>query len=169
MGKLPLNNIKWLTEDEIKNLKVQQIDTEKDVGYILEVDLEYPPELHKKHSNFPLAPETIEINFENLSPYAKKALQECNNTKKYKDTKLCATFHDRKKYIVHIKNLQLYLKLGMKLKKIWRAISFTQKAFIAPFISKCTHERQKATTKFEQDQFKKVVSILFFEKNYFIK
>jgi len=161
MEKLPLNNIQWLNEDEIKSFDVLNINVKGDIGYILEVDLEYPSNLHKKHSNFPLAPETIEINYENLSPYAKKALEDCNNTKKYTDSKLCATFNNRKKYIVHIKNLQLYLKLGMVLKKIWRVLSFHQKAFIAPFIAKCTYERQKSTTKFEQDQFKKVVSIIF--------
>lgn len=173
MEKLPLNNLKWLTSDEIENFDVSKIDCEGNVGYILEVDLDYPSSLHNKHSNFPLAPENTEINFENLSPYSKKALLECNGVKKYKDTKLCTTFNSRKKYIVHIKNLQLYLKLGMKLTKIWRAISFNQKSFIAPFISKCTFERQKASTKFEQDQFKKVVInflvlSIFFNKKFII-
>lgn len=168
MEKLPLNNLKWIDETQIENFDVMQVNTKGDTGYILEVDLDYPSNLHKKHSNFPLAPETIEIEYENLSPYAKKALQECNGTKKYKDTKLCATFHARKKYVVHIKNLQLYIQLGMKLSKIHRILSFTQKAFIAPFIAKCTHERQKSTTKFEQDQFKKVVS-LFLNVKYGIR
>ncbi|GFY17708.1 uncharacterized protein TNCV_1074431 [Trichonephila clavipes] len=41
-----------LTEQDILNLS-----DESDVGYILEVDLEYSSDLHDKHSDFPLAPE----------------------------------------------------------------------------------------------------------------
>ncbi|GFT57599.1 uncharacterized protein TNCV_3137121 [Trichonephila clavipes] len=53
---LPLKDFVWsdndLTEQDIFNLS-----DESDVGYILEVDLEYPSDLHDKHSDFPLAPE----------------------------------------------------------------------------------------------------------------
>ncbi|GFX99838.1 c2H2-type domain-containing protein [Trichonephila clavipes] len=53
---LPLKDFVWsdndLTEQDILNLS-----DESDVGYILEVDLEYPSDLHDKHSDFPLAPE----------------------------------------------------------------------------------------------------------------
>ncbi|GFX64225.1 hypothetical protein TNCV_2688051 [Trichonephila clavipes] len=52
---LPLKDFVWsdnnLTEQDILNL----LD-ESNVGYILEVDLEYPSDLHDKHSDFPLAP-----------------------------------------------------------------------------------------------------------------
>ena len=34
----------------------------------MEVDLEYPPELHDLHSDYPLAPEKMEISPEMLSP-----------------------------------------------------------------------------------------------------
>ncbi|GFX39805.1 uncharacterized protein TNCV_2645681 [Trichonephila clavipes] len=50
---LPLKDFVWsdndLTEQDILNLS-----DESDVGYILEVDLEYPSDLHDKHSDFPL-------------------------------------------------------------------------------------------------------------------
>ena len=78
--------------------------------------------------------------------------------KKYSDIKLSATFYDRKNYIVHFKNLKLYLSLGLQLTHIHRVLQFNQKPFIAPFIEKCTIERQKAKTKFEQNQFKLVAN-----------
>jgi hypothetical protein len=122
------------------------------------VDLKYPSKLHESHSNFPLAPENIEINYGNLSPYAKKSLFRSTQTKKYNDVKLSSTFFDRKNYVIHFKNLKLYLSLGMKLTCVHRVLKFRQKKFIAPFINMCTIERQKAKTKFEQDQFKKVAN-----------
>ena len=45
------------------------IDQKSDVGDIVEVDLEYPNELHKLHSDYPLAPEKLTalmIYFENI-------------------------------------------------------------------------------------------------------
>jgi hypothetical protein len=155
---LPYNNFFWLSRKCYKNYDWSNIDTEGEFGYLLEVDLHYPRSLHKSHDNFPLAPENIIINYENLSPYAKRALFDTNNTKKYSDIKLSATFHDRKNYIIHFKNLKLYLSLGMKLIHVHRVLQFSQKKFLSPFIEKCTLERQKATTKFEQDQFKKVAN-----------
>lgn len=156
--KLPYDNYFWLSRKCYSKYDWSQIDTEGEFGYILEVDLHYPKKLHKKHDNFPLAPENIIIEYENLSPYAKDALVRSTNTKKYSDIKLSATFHDRKNYVVHFKNLKLYLSLGLELTYIHRVLQFNQKPFIAPFIEKCTIERQKAKTKFEQNQFKLVAN-----------
>lgn len=158
MSKLPISNFKWLTEKIFYKIDWKNIETEGNKGYILEVDLSYPKHLHTEHDNFPLAPQNIELSYENLSPYAKKALNLCSGSKKFTDVKLSSTFYDRRNYIIHFKNLKLYLSLGMQLKKIHRVVEFTQKNFIAPFISKCTLERQQALSKFEQDQFKKLAN-----------
>jgi len=158
MSKLPISNLEWAQPETVSYIDWSQIDTELSTGYILEVDLSYPKCLHLKHENFPLAPENIKINFENLSPYAKRSLLECGNSNVYSDVKLSATFHKRLNYVVHFKNLKLYLNLGMKLNKIHKVLSFKQESFIAPFIEKCTLHRQASKTKFEQDQFKKVAN-----------
>jgi hypothetical protein len=48
---LPLKDFKWLDEDEMEELanSVEEVSATADEGYILEVDLHYPPELHKLH------------------------------------------------------------------------------------------------------------------------
>jgi hypothetical protein len=53
--------------------------------------------------------------------------------------------------------LKLYVDLGLKIEKISRILKFKQSNFIAPFIEKCTLSRQNSKTKFEMDQFKKLV------------
>ncbi|GFX31230.1 uncharacterized protein TNCV_2027311 [Trichonephila clavipes] len=89
---LPLKDFVWsdndLTEQDILNLS-----DESDVGYILEVDLEYPSDLHGRHSDFPLAPE-------NKPP------------PNYKESRLLTTLEPKTKYLLHYSNLKLYLKLG---------------------------------------------------------
>ena len=42
------------------------------IGYILEVDLEYPDELHGLHNGFQLAPEKLIVSSDMLSRYCKK-------------------------------------------------------------------------------------------------
>ena len=92
-------------------------------GCVLKVDLEYPKELRELHSDYPLAPDKIEIKREILSGYQLKIADLCNipigNVKK-----LVPNFFDQDKYVLHYKNLQLYLRLELKLKKIYRVLEF---------------------------------------------
>ena len=166
MGKLPQSDFTWMSEEEIKNFDIDCVDLDGEEGYILERDLKYPKKLHKKHDNLPLAPEIIQVGFENLSPYAKKALLKTDNKTKYKDTKLISCFHNRENYVVHCKNLKLYKDLGLEITKISRILKFKQSNFIAPFIEKCTESRQSSTTKFEMDQFKKLVNNIFDKRSH---
>ena len=53
--QLPVSDFKW-SEDKIDDILVTTEESEK--GYIVEVDLEYPSELHDLHNDYPLAPET---------------------------------------------------------------------------------------------------------------
>ena len=160
MSHLPKSDFEWLSTSEVENFDISKIDLEGEFGYFLDCDLHYPKKLHKKHDNLPLAPEVLEINFECLSPYAKKLLLS-DNIKTYKETKLVSSFLDRINYGVHIKNLKLYLDLGMQLKKIHRILKFKQAKIFAPFIQKCTDARQASKTKFEGDQFKKLSNSVY--------
>lgn len=156
--KLPVGGAVWLSQEEVSNFEIQKVDLEGEFCFIVECDLLYPEALHISHSNLPLAPEVIEVNDSNLSPYSKTALIETEGQSKYKDTKLVSHFFPRTKYVLHAKNLRLYVELGMVVKKVHRVLRMKQDNFIASFIAQCTKARQNSKTKFEGDQFKKLAN-----------
>ena len=57
---LLLNNFEWMTENDLSNWR--QFSDQEGKGCILEVDLEYPKELHNLHNDLPLAPERVVVN-----------------------------------------------------------------------------------------------------------
>ena len=113
---LPYSGLKWLNQKETVRFNVDSIEENSSIGYILEVDLEYPSEFHDLHNDYPLAPKKLGINQNMLSKY-------CSNiASKYAIkiggiNKLVPSLGNKRKYVVHYKNLRLYLSLGMKLTK----------------------------------------------------
>ena len=88
---------------------------------ILEVDLEYPQKLHDLHNDYLLAPEKTKVSSGMLSEYCKRIVD------KYKISiglvnKLIPTLRDKKEYVLHYRNLQLYLDLDLKIKKVHRML-----------------------------------------------
>ena len=65
--KLPTGDFRWVPSPEYINLDSYDENSAK--GLILEVDLEYPKELHSLHNDYPLAPEKITVQEEMLSDY----------------------------------------------------------------------------------------------------
>ena len=63
---------RFLNEDEISNFNLNRIEANSSTGYILEVSLIYPPEIHDVHNDYPLAPEKTIIENDKLSPYARR-------------------------------------------------------------------------------------------------
>ena len=54
---LPYPEFEWVKN--VDELEIMPSNEKSDVGYILEVDLQYPEELHKLHNDYPLAPENL--------------------------------------------------------------------------------------------------------------
>ena len=66
---LSYGEFEWLKN--VDELDVMSINKKSDVGYILEVDLKYPNELHELHIDYPLAPEKLTVTNDILSKYCK--------------------------------------------------------------------------------------------------
>ena len=80
---LPYGGFKWMSKSEIDKFKLNSVDAASgeqsdgaervqrasDERYILEIDLEYPDELHHLHNDFPLAPQKIKVTDNMLSRY----------------------------------------------------------------------------------------------------
>ena len=120
--KMPYKDFKW-----VDNIPLEEMLLDEDLGYLLEVDLEYPDELHDLHNDYPLAPESMKIN---------------------KVNKLTPNLNNKTNYVLHHRSLKQYLSLGMKLTKIHRVIQFKQSKWLAPYIALNTDLRTKAKNNF---------------------
>ena len=76
-------------------------------------------------------------------------------------TNLVPNLMDKNKYVVHYKNLMLYLSLGMKLKRIHRVLEFNEKPWMEPYIHLNTEMRKKAKSAFEKDFYKLMNNSVF--------
>ena len=127
---LPISNFKWM-----KNLH-----NWRNRPCILEVDLEYPEELHDLHNEYPLAPESLNVgNVDKLIP----------------------NLMNKERYVLHRDNLLLYESLGIKIKKIHRGITFVESPWLKEYIDLNTGLRAKATNTFEKDFFKLMNNSVF--------
>ena len=142
LQKLPTHNFKWMTNQEIENIFNNQIvQVWEKTPCILEVDLEYPEELHDRHNDYPLCPERV----------------ECDHGVK----KLIPNLRDKNNYVIHYKNLMQCLRLGMKLKKIHRGIKFIESDFMSSYIKMNVNLRTQAKNNFEKDFYKLMNNSVF--------
>ena len=134
--KLPLNGFLWA-----KNLNqyasdfIKNYDENSDLGYLLEVDINYPKHLRKLHSDLPFLP--------------------------VKQNKLLTTLEDKKNYVVHISALKQALNHGLELEKVHRVIMFKQSAWLKQYIDKNTGLRKNAKNEFENNFFKLMNNSVF--------
>lgn len=148
---LPYADFRWKFKFSRKDLKRVINDTER--GAILEVDPEYPKELHDSHDDYPLAPEKIIVKPEMRYKYCQD-LKNKYSLPNGKVSKLVPNLMNKKNYIIYYKNLDLYLKLGMKLTKIHKAVEFKEKSWVKKYIKFNTEQRKIAKSKSEKILFK---------------
>ena len=138
--KLPTHGFKWLTGGEIEKIYENRHNLNK-IPCILEVDLEYPDNLHDRHNDYPLCPEKV----------------KCKNGVE----KLIPNLRDKTKYVLHYKNLIQCLDMGLKIKHIHKGIKFVESEWMKPYIDKNTNLRAKAKNNFEKDFYKLMNNSVF--------
>ena len=157
---LPTGGFRWMTTKQIDKIDLSKYNENSKKGLILEVDLEYPKELHDLHNDYPLAPEKVKVTENMLSEYAK------NIAEKHKIStglvhKLIPTLSKKEKYVLHYRNLQLYIDLGLKLTKVHRVLEFNQSPWLKEYIDFNTQKRTNAKNAFEKDFFKLMNNSVF--------
>ena len=131
---LPAGGFKWV------DVNPNELATRTDKGYVLEVDVSYPKELHNPHNDLPFVCERMEINgVEKLVP----------------------NLRDKKNYIIHIQALNQALQHGLRLDRIHRAIEFDQSSWLKTYIDFNTQLRTAATSDLEKDFFKLMNNSVF--------
>ena len=154
--RLPIGDFRWAKPHELSNFTAQTIATLPDDasdGYILEVDLDYPAELHDLHNDLPFCLRNQLPNEAELTAYQRHILEQTG--RKYQPTsKLLGTLHPKSRYILHYRNLKQCLANGLLLTKVHRVLAFTQTAWLQPYIEYNTAKRAKATNDFAKDFYK---------------
>ena len=155
---LPYEEFQWL--GNIDEFDINSVNEKSDTGYFLEFDLEYPNNLHKLHNDYLLAPEKFAISSDMLSKYCKK-IADKYKIKVGDVKKLIPNLGNKIKYVLHYRNLQLYLSLGMRLTKIHRVLKFRQSDWLKKYIDFNTEKRKNADNGFEKDFFKLMINFVY--------
>src|SRR6266516_7723611 len=102
------------------------VDHDSETGYILDVDLAYPDDLHETHNDYPLAPESLKVTAEFNSPYMVELLGKLKRKPCRPTMKLVLNLGTKRNYVVHYRNLQFYVRHGLAVINIRRVLKFTQ-------------------------------------------
>ena len=101
------------------------------------------------HNDYPFYPEKVVISHDMLSNYCKK-IAEKYGTKVANVKKLIPNLGKKINYVVHYKNLQLYISLWMKLSKTHSVLKFKQSNWMKLYINFHTKKRKNAANSFEK-------------------
>ena len=130
--KLPVNNCEWIEdtsqfndEDFIKNY-----NEERNEGYFLEVDIQYPEKLYELHNYLPFLSESMKF----------KKLEN-----------LVTNIYNKTEFVIHIGNLKQALNHRLLLKKVHGVIKYYQNSWLKRYINVNAKLREKAKNNFEKD------------------
>ena len=157
---LPTGGFRWMTQKQIDKIDLTKYEEDSRKGLILEVDLEYLEELHDLHNDYPLAPEKVKVNKYDLSEYCKR-ISEKHGISTGLVSKLIPTLSKKEKYVLHYRNLQLYIDLGLKVTNVHRVLEFNQSPWLKQYIDFNTEKRKNANNAFEKDFFKLMNNSVF--------
>ena len=134
---LPTGGFTWV---DVKPDNISKLVNAKDKGYLLEIDIFYPRELHDYHNDLPFMCQRMKINgVEKLIP----------------------NLYYKKRYVIHIRALEQALNHGLVLEHIHRAIKFKHSAWMKEYIDFNTKLRTAAKNDFGKDFYKLMNNAVF--------
>ena len=134
---LPTGGFKWV---DVHLDEIGELVNCSNRGYLLEVDVAYPKELHDYHNDLPFMCGRMTIN---------------------RVEKLVPNLYYKKRYVIRIRALHQALKHGLVLERIHRVIEFNQSAWMKDYIDFNTKLRTKAKNDFEKDFYKLMNNAVF--------
>ncbi|XP_025264301.1 uncharacterized protein LOC112637856 [Camponotus floridanus] len=137
---LPYERFEWVYD--LESLDVMSVTEDSTVGYILEVDLDYPADAHDAHADLPFCPTRDK-------PPGKR------------QSKLLATLYDKRRYVTHYHNLQQCVRHGLRLTRIHRALRFSQSPWLRGYVELNTRLRTNASNNFEKNLYKLMNNAVF--------
>lgn len=142
--KHPQKNFEWLSASEIHTIEktIYDLNEDDDIGYFLEVDVEYPSHLHDMHNDLPFLCEK------------KKPMNS-------KSDKLLTTLEPKVRYVTHYLILQQALENGLILKKVHRGLKFFQSKWIEPYVILNSDLRRRTSCEFRKSFYKLMVNSVF--------
>ena len=92
---MPIGGFQWVDYTD----QIVETPAAASSGYILEVDLEYPSELHTAHNDYPLAPEKLKVKAEWMSPYQTDLIRQLNSSG-FEAEKLVPNLRPKARYVL---------------------------------------------------------------------
>ena len=126
MQLLPTEILNWVNP---KDFNLDHYSINNPIEYILEVELDYPEELHDLHNDCSLGSEKTEIRKEILFDYQLQIIED-NNFSLAKTKRNITNLGNKRKYKLHHQNLKLYFILELQFQKSYRIIEFKQEPFL---------------------------------------
>ena len=159
---LPFKDLKF--DKEVTLDQILETSDEAETGYIVEVDISYPIELHDKFKEFPPCPESITPKQEWFSDFQKEIGIKTGMIKKDKyrgSDKLVPHLYTHKNYVMHYRNLKFVQELGVRIDVVHQVLSFKQEPWLKSYIDFNTEKRKEAKNEFEKDFFKLMNNSVF--------
>ncbi|XP_070167595.1 uncharacterized protein [Polyergus mexicanus] len=136
---LPYEDFRWV--DDVTSINLMSMTSNSPIGYILEVDLAYPPN-HHSHADLPFCPTRDK-------PPGKR------------DEKLLATLCDKSRYVIYYRYLQQCIRHGLRVTRIHRILQFAQSSWLCGYIELNTRLRINAKNEFEKNLYKLMNNAVF--------
>ena len=155
---LPLNDFSIVEKSLADKLLTSETS---EWGYIVEVNLTIPKELHDFFADYPLAPSREVADIGAMSNEQVDMLGKLGITTLPKMPKLLQTLHPKENYVLHYLTLKLYQELGMKITHLGKVLQFRQSHWMAPFVDLNTRLRKTAVNKFQENFYKLIVISAF--------